>query len=122
MTQVGADTMPVTVQVDTERLMKDEAFLEIDTHFLRAGVSIRTGGLFVRDRTAVGGILQGLSSTNNNYKTVADLFRNDYRFEGTFSMDASLRTKLKLSLGDLTRVSTCVRALCADYDMLGGPL
>ena len=108
--------MPLTAQV-RPGIEDDPVFKEIETPFLRAGISIRRCGLHVKDKAAVSGVLQALSNVNNNVAAVATLFSQYYTFTGEVDVSEDLRTKLKLPVKDIQPVINSIRALASELGM-----
>ena len=108
--------MPFDAQVDPS-IETDAVFKEIEIAFVRNGVPIRKGGLFIRDKSGIMGVLNAVASINNNVNMVTALFVKYYRFSGELTIPADLLTKLKLPVKDLQALTSAIRAAAAEHSL-----
>ena len=108
------EAMPLTVKVSSTI---DPAFKEIEIPFMTSGISVRKGGLYIRDEAGVTGVLPGLAAVNNNAESIGSLFIKDYFVTGALDVPEDLRTKLEVPMRDLQPLTNSIRAFSAEHGM-----
>ena len=103
--------------VDVASLEADPLFKEVRVQYLKKGIAIERGGLYIRDNAGAMALSQAIAETSNDTSAPLRLFFSHYKVPSEVVLGEQSLTRLKVPAKDIMKVQQVMRGAGAQFGL-----